>query len=175
MRNDMVFNGKVFDSGQIIDTFKFHLASWFKARWPDTLHSILDIVRFSKDTQVKKASKATKRSILWDPLPFESLKFNVDGAARSKPGPTGIGGVFRDCNAAVKAIFSGSIGVVDSNMAKLLAVREALKVFVASRWASSHRLIIESDSSNIVKWTLNPNGAPWFMKRHMAVIENYKQ
>ena len=37
------------------------------------------------------------------------------------------------------------------------------------------RLVIESDSSNVVNWSLNPGGAPWLMKRHMAHIENYKQ
>ena len=113
--------------------------------------------------------------MVWESLPFESMKFNVDGAVRGKPELAGIGGVLRDCNAAVKAVFSMSIRVANSNMAELLTVREALKVFVASRWASSHRLVIESDSSNVVKWTLNPSGAPWFMKRHMTLIENYKQ
>ena len=60
-------------------------------------------------------------------------------------------------------------------MATLLAVREALKLLVATRWASSHRLVIESDSSNVVKWMLNPLVAPWSMKRHMAHIEICKQ
>ena len=54
MRNDMVFNGKAFDLEQIIDIFKFRLASWFKVKWPKTPHSILDIVKFSKDIQVPK-------------------------------------------------------------------------------------------------------------------------
>ena len=99
----------------------------------------------------------------------------MDGSTRGKPGPVGIGGVLRDCNAAVKAVFSKSIGMADSNLAELLVVREALKVFVAIRWASSHRLVIESDSNNIVKWMLNPSRVPWSMKRHMVHIEMCKQ
>ena len=55
-----------------------------------------------------------------------------------------------------------------------MAVRKALKVFASTRWASSHRLVIESDSSNVVKWMHNPNDAPWSMKRHMTHIEIYK-
>ena len=78
-RNGMVFNGKVFDFQQTIDSSKFRAASWFKARWPDTPHSILDIVRFPNDIQVQKVSKATKRSIVWEPPSPESMKFNVEG------------------------------------------------------------------------------------------------
>ena len=64
LRNDMVFNGKVFDFVQIIDTFKFRLASWFKAKWFDSHYTILDIVRLPKDIQVQKVSKTIKRTIV---------------------------------------------------------------------------------------------------------------
>ena len=175
MRNDMVINGKVWDLEQIIDTFRFRLASWFKAKWPESSHSISDIMRFPKNIQIPKVRKASKRTIVWDcPVP-DYLKFNVDGSVRGKPGPAGIGGVLRDCNASVKAIFSKHIGEVDSNMAELLAVREALRLFVTTRWAYSHKLIIESDSNNVVKWMNNPSETPWRMKRHLAHIESYKQ
>ena len=86
-----------------------------------------------------------------------------------------IGGVLRYCNAAIKVIFFKSIRVVDLNVVELLAVWEALQLFVTTRWASSDRLVIESDSSNVVNWMLNLFGAPWSMKRHMAHIENFKQ
>ena len=56
--------------------------------------------------------------------PPGSLKFNVDGSARGKPGPAGIGGVLKDCMAVTKAVFSRAIGVADSNVAELLAVRD---------------------------------------------------
>ena len=65
--------------------------------------------------------------------------------------------------------------MVDSNVVELLTVKEALKLYVASRWASFHRLIIKNNSSNIVNWVLNPSKVPWFMKRHMAHIEIFKQ
>ena len=175
MRNGIVFNGSVFDFEKIIDITKYRLASWFKARWPDSPHSISNIVRFPKDILNPKENIVVKRSFTWEPPPPEFLKFNVDGSARGKPGVTGIGGVLRDCNAAVKMIFSKSIGVADSNMNELLAVREALKMFTTSRWAISHRLVIESDSSNVVNWMRDPSGAPWAMKRFMAQMEYFKQ
>ena len=83
--------------------------------------------------------------------------------------------MLRNCNASVKAIFSKAIGVADSNMAELLAVWEALRLFATSRWAPSHKLIIESDSSNVVKWMTNPSEASWRMKRHMGHIVTLKQ
>ena len=63
LRNDMVFKGKVFDFEQFINTLKFRIASWFKAKWPISLHIISDIVRFSKDIQVSKVTKASKMTI----------------------------------------------------------------------------------------------------------------
>ena len=105
LHNDMIFNRKVFDFELIIDTFKFRLASWFKAKWPDSHYTISDIVRFSKDIQVSKVSKVNKRSIVWETPSSNYLKFNMDRSTRGKPGSVGIGGVLRDCNAAIKAIF----------------------------------------------------------------------
>ena len=109
MRNDMVFNGKVFDLEQIIDIFKFRLASWFKAKWPETSLTNSDMARFPKDTKVPKVCKAKRRSTAWVTPPSDHLKFNVDGSSWGKPGPAGIGGVLRDCNGSIKAVFSMSI------------------------------------------------------------------
>ena len=51
-----------------------------------------------------------RKSILWSPPPIGWLKFNVDGATRGKPGPTGIGGVLRNCNGDVLFMFSKYVG-----------------------------------------------------------------
>ena len=149
-RNDMVFNGIDFDFLQITDTIKFRLAIWLKAKWPDCPNTISDIVSLPCAIQVSFKVKIVTNATIWKCPPLDSLKFNVDGSARGKPGPAGIGGLLKDCKSATKVIFSKSIGVADSNVAELLAVQEVLKLFVASRWASTHRLTIESDSSNVV-------------------------
>ena len=94
----------------------------------------------------------------------------MDGSARGKPNPTGIECVLRDCKAAIKVVFSKAIGVTNSNITELLVVREALRIFITSRWVSSHKVIIESDSSNVIKWVLYPQGAPWTMKKNMYFI-----
>ena len=82
--------------------------------------------------------------------------------------------MLRDNTAAVKLVFSKAIGVADSNVAELLVVREALSVFATSRWASSHRLIIECDSSNVVKWVTNPICSPWSVRKFISHIEIFK-
>ena len=56
----------------------------------------------------------------------------------------------------VKIVFSKAVRVVDSNIVELLAMREAMHIFVSSSWVHSYRLIIESDSSNVVNWIHNP-------------------
>ncbi|XVF42328.1 hypothetical protein PTKIN_Ptkin01aG0352500 [Pterospermum kingtungense] len=73
-------------------------------------------------------------------LSLGSLKFNIDGAASGQPGPAGIGGILRDCNANIKMRFSKSIGIADSSLAEVLAVKEAFLLFSSSQWSSSHTL-----------------------------------
>ena len=71
--------------------------------------------------------------MLWKTLSIDSLKFNVDGSSKSKSGHAGISGVLRDCMAKVKAFFSKAIGLADSNVEELLAVSEALCIFLSSK------------------------------------------
>ena len=106
LRNNMVFNGKVFDFKQTIDTIKFCIASWFKAKWPDCSNTLMDVVRFPNAIEIPRVAKNAKKAILWASPPLDSLKFNVDGLARGTSEPVGIGGVLRDGKATVKAIFS---------------------------------------------------------------------
>ncbi|XVE68852.1 hypothetical protein DITRI_Ditri09bG0102900 [Diplodiscus trichospermus] len=48
--------------------------------------------------------------MMWTESSKVTLKFNVDGAAKGKPGPAGIGGVLRDYLGVEKASFSRSLG-----------------------------------------------------------------
>ena len=64
--------------------------------------------------------------------------------------------------------------MADSNVAELLAVREALSVYTASRCAFSHRLIIECDSSNVVKWVTNSNCSHWSAKKLYFTLKSLK-
>ena len=94
--------------------------------------------------------------------------------SRGKPGLASIDDVLRDNMAAVKSVFSKAISVVDLNATKLLVVKEALSIYVASRWASSLMLIIKCDSSNVVKWVTNPICSPWSVRKFISHIEIFK-
>ena len=65
MRNDMIFNGKASDFRQIIDTIRLRTAWWFKAKWPDNVNSILDIIRFPNNIQSPIKPKVVKNVTLW--------------------------------------------------------------------------------------------------------------
>ncbi|XVF41643.1 hypothetical protein PTKIN_Ptkin01aG0296500 [Pterospermum kingtungense] len=80
-----------------------------------------------------------RKTISWDCPPEGTLKFYIDGSALEQPGLAGIGGILRDDNSRTKIVFSKSIGVVDSNFADLLAIREALTLFISSStWVNTH-------------------------------------
>ncbi|EOY24057.1 Uncharacterized protein TCM_015759 [Theobroma cacao] len=81
----------------------------------------------------------------------------------------------RDSNGEVKILFSKHIDTTDSNEAEILAVREAFLIFMASQWKDNHRLLIESDSANVVKWINNANTAPWRKRKWVLQIGSMKK
>ncbi|XVF82159.1 hypothetical protein PTKIN_Ptkin16aG0022400 [Pterospermum kingtungense] len=70
--------------------------------------------------------------------------------------------------------FSKSIGVEDSNIAELLAIREGLILFLSSPWAQCKELIIESDSKIAINWVNNPESAPWRIRKFVTHMETLK-
>ncbi|EOY19766.1 Uncharacterized protein TCM_045102 [Theobroma cacao] len=89
-----------------------------------------------------------------------NLNLTLTGIERES-GRSGIGGVLRDDQGKVLIAFSKSVGMGNANFAELLAIKEALLIFVASDWVSSHELIIESDSVTAIKRVKNPEPASW--------------
>ena len=62
---------------------------------------------------------------------FSGVKFNVNGASRGKPGQAGIGGVLRNSKGEVLLMFSKYMSVCNSNKVKVLAILEALGLFLS--------------------------------------------
>ncbi|XVF41637.1 hypothetical protein PTKIN_Ptkin01aG0295900 [Pterospermum kingtungense] len=75
-------------------------------------------------------------------------------------GTSWVGGVLRDSLGGVLMKFSKHIGIAKSNYAEIVAICEALKLFIASPWASCKILVLESDSMNAVKWVCDPKDVP---------------
>lgn len=74
--------------------------------------------------------RRAKEKILvsWVPPREVVLKFNVDGVARGKPDPIGIGVVLRNHLGVVLAIFSIKAGRMESNEVEVLAILQALQI-----------------------------------------------
>ncbi|GJR64984.1 reverse transcriptase [Tanacetum coccineum] len=107
----------------------------------------------------------------WCPPVVGSFKFNVNGAARGKRGPASIGGVLRNNCGVVLAVFSISVGALDSNVAKVMEIKEAYRMVNENLDLSASRIIVESDSLNAVSWVRHPLERPWRLLSHFQEID----
>lgn len=109
-----------------------------------------------------KAGVAKQKGIVsWRSPLCGVLKFNVDGAAKGKPGLTGIVGVLRNYWGEVLYIFSKHVGIKDRNEAGVLAI--SWKLFAFFHIFFHHFLIVESDSANAISWVKSLKGL-WKMQ-----------
>lgn len=99
-----------------------------------------------------------RREIAWITPPVGVMKFNVLGASRGKPGPAGLLGVLRNCKDDILFLFSKNVGINESNEVEVLARLEALWLFSLS---FQTKLIVESDSDNVVMWVSSLISKPW--------------
>ncbi|XVF53960.1 hypothetical protein PTKIN_Ptkin05aG0142400 [Pterospermum kingtungense] len=83
-----------------------------------------------------ETKKKSRIQITWAKPEVGEVKFNVDRVVAGKPGPVGIGGVLRDHIRLVLIKFSKSIGMAELNLAEILAICEAFKIFLSSHWES---------------------------------------
>ncbi|XP_039037643.1 uncharacterized protein LOC120175003 [Hibiscus syriacus] len=95
----------------------------------------------------------------WSPPPEGFLKVNVDGAMVKGWDKGGIGGLIRDGSGLVLGSFSEKVGGGPPLLAELLAINRGLILIeeVEVDFFSNQRIILESDSSNALKWIINPN------------------
>ncbi|EOY23054.1 Uncharacterized protein TCM_015057 [Theobroma cacao] len=175
MWNEWQLGGKEWNTDQVLELARIRVATWVNAKWPREYPSALNVYR-QPTIQCQLPKKGQERKgIQWDKPRYGQMKFNVDGAARGCPRPTGIGGILRDHRGEVKIIFSKPISETDSNFAEMMAIKEAFLIFSVSRWKNNHKLLIESDSSNAVKWIKHPDGAPWRMRKLILQTKKLKR
>ncbi|GJR18776.1 putative ribonuclease H-like domain-containing protein [Tanacetum coccineum] len=89
-----------------------------------------------------------ERPSQWCPSNDGALKFNVDGSAKGKPGLASIDGLLRNSEGVVVALFSIPFGVMDSNVAEVLSIKEAYKMLNKKIKFNLVKFVIESDSLN---------------------------
>ncbi|EOY04001.1 Uncharacterized protein TCM_019252 [Theobroma cacao] len=163
-RNDMVCNSKIWDGKQIFELSKVKVACWMHAKWLGHFTPITDLARFLHESNLPILQSKIKSTVSWSKPNEGSFKFNTDGSSKGCPGDSRISGVLRNGSSEVLVLFCKSVGIIDSNKAELLAVREATIIFVASRWCSPHSFILECDNCTVVKWLLNPKDVPWRLR-----------
>ena len=69
------------------------------------------------------------------------------------------------------ALFFGPLGIFDSNIAEVMAIKVALGMFVRSIWKGKFGLIIESDSKIAVRWCSGKDCRPWKLWEVFGVID----
>ncbi|EOY09351.1 Uncharacterized protein TCM_024774 [Theobroma cacao] len=131
----------------VVDRFESRLAGW-KANF--------------LSSEVKNELDKIQRRFLWgasEGLSFivgdgHNISFWHDGWLEDSPFKIGFPHILHLLK------INMTTGWGDSNLAELLAIKEAFLLFAASPWVNSYVLIIESDSSNVVRWILKPYDSP---------------
>ncbi|KAE8660119.1 hypothetical protein F3Y22_tig00116958pilonHSYRG00105 [Hibiscus syriacus] len=108
--------------------------------------------------QLGNPNKKNFPSSRWSP-PKGFLKVNVDGALVKDWDKGGIGGLIRDGSGLVLGSFSEKVGGGPPLLAELLAINRGLILIeeVEVDFCPNQRIILESDSSNALKWINNLN------------------
>ncbi|KAE8709200.1 hypothetical protein F3Y22_tig00110332pilonHSYRG01083 [Hibiscus syriacus] len=159
-RNEVIFqNGKV-DSALLFFISRFRTVSWFETSVKDVhfhFDSLMGDLKLAD--QHVNLNKRYLPSSRWSPPPIGFLKVNVDGAMVKGWDKGGIGGLTRDGRGMVLGSFSEKVGGGPPLLAELLAIKRGLILIeeVEADLFSNQRIILESDSSNALKWINNPN------------------
>ncbi|EOX95147.1 Uncharacterized protein TCM_004701 [Theobroma cacao] len=170
-KNKMVFDGLTWDACKVLEIIKIRMAWWVKSKWPQDNLDTLKIVRFSLLVAIPTKRDKVKVQVQWKIPPNGWLKFNTDGAARGYPGPLGIWGVLRNEKGMVKMLFSKTEDWDDANLMEMLAIQEALILFMVTDWCHPFGLIIETDSINAVTWVSKPLSSPWRLRNLVLKIK----
>lgn len=174
-RNARLFESKVYSIDSIKDLILFRLSWWIK-RWGDPFpynsNEILrnpSCLRWDSHTKPRSQTVSLVSPDQWCPPPLGSLKWNVDASSKPSSSSSAIGGVLRDHSGNFVCIFSRPVPFMDINQAEILAIHRALQITSTNSRFSESPIIVESDSSNAVKWCNNPEGGPW----NLAFIINF--
>ncbi|XVE58756.1 hypothetical protein DITRI_Ditri04bG0194700 [Diplodiscus trichospermus] len=131
------------DIKQLLDSIRLRVSFWCKAKWPAIHECLLDIYIHPDLVKIPSNPNSLRVGGNWLRPQQGYVKFNVDGSSLGKPGQA----------------------------AELIAIREAMAIFIVSCWAKTSSLIIESDSRNAINWVLNPKSAPWKWRSIISDIE----
>ncbi|KAK3195553.1 hypothetical protein Dsin_026863 [Dipteronia sinensis] len=151
-RNQVVFEGKEKDVQQASDLVKIRIVWWFKYLGKGSPENVDSLLRNVKELCVDQKKMKKIEIADWNPPRNGHLKFNVDGSSKGKPEPSGIGGVLRDSNGKVLYLFSYYMGILDSNVAELMAIKRAVEMCYSNPELQNNNITVVSDSKVGVSW-----------------------
>ncbi|MBA0692314.1 hypothetical protein Goari_009885 [Gossypium aridum] len=108
-------------------------------------------------------------TLRWRYPPHGWLKFNVSGMATEEA--TGCGGVPRDKEGTITALFPGPCDAIDAYSAELGAIITALDVIIKIGWRGSSLIIVEIGSQVAYNWLLNKDRRPWSQQTTFTDME----
>ncbi|TYJ16272.1 hypothetical protein E1A91_A10G240700v1, partial [Gossypium mustelinum] len=115
----------------------------FEKRWPKMSNLVCPVRSWSGGKKFESGGS------FWCPPCFGRVKFSVSGV--ESEGDAGCGGVLRNSEGVVRAMFSGLCAARESSAAEVGVVCLALEVFLEMGWKGSCSLAIEVGSSDVNK------------------------
>lgn len=147
-RNNRIFKGRCRSKEEVVEGITTKVIHWLKSCDLFKDFSVEDIYRSWGIVASTTTSKAMIQEV-WSPPAQQRVKLNFDGSSIGNPGPSGIGGVFRDNEGKIMALFSGPIGVGDSLRAEILALHQGVKL---AKQLGLQQIEIEGDSKLVIGW-----------------------
>ncbi|KAK8563716.1 hypothetical protein V6N12_035857 [Hibiscus sabdariffa] len=160
-RNDLIFEKGRLDVQHLFFSVIARLVLWFKAKHQNVTLSVESLMFDpSVADRLSLIGKVASCVSAWKAPPFGFLKLNVDGAMLRNGRLGGVSGILRNCEGRCLATFSEIVGQGTSVLAELLALSYGLGLFFRSKWGTTPRLVLESDSSLAVEWVFQPDRCP---------------
>lgn len=179
-RNSRVFNNISCSVTQLQDLILVRLNWWLKGWDTNFPYSLDEVVRnppclnWSGFRNVVSFPKVPKQSSLWISPPNGWVKWNVDASFCQSLSTAAIGGVLRNCDGHFMCLFSKPVPPIEINSAEILAIYRAIQISMSFKKILNLPMVIESDSSNAVKWCNDSVGGPWNLKFQLNFIRNAK-
>lgn len=176
-RNSRIFRNVSCPTAQIKDLILMRLSWWIKGWGSSFPYSCDDIIRnpLILSWSIPRAVPARVSSSLdkeWIPPDLGSIKWNVDASVNPLHFMSAIGGVLRNNLGHFMCVFSSPVPPIEINSAEVLAIYRAIQISMTFENLGMKHLIIESDSSNAVRWCNEDHGGPWNLNFQLNFIRN---
>lgn len=179
-RNSDIFRNISCSLKQVEDLILIRLSWWIKGWGTPFPYFCKEIIRnlHSLSWAEPRASAAMMAPIcdmVQVPPTSNICKWNVDAYVNSCQSMSAIGGVLRNNFDHFKCMFSSPIPPIEINSAEVFAIFRATQISTSYEYLRNSCLIIESDSSNAVKWCNAKTRGPWNMNFQLNFIRNARR